>query len=71
MTTGFGLEGKVVIVTGAAGGLGREFALGFAAEGAKIVAADVQEVGIAETVKLVEQAGGPALAVTVDVTNRE
>jgi NAD(P)-dependent dehydrogenase (short-subunit alcohol dehydrogenase family) len=71
MTTGFGLQNKVVIVTGAAGGLGREFALGFAAEGAKIVAADVQEAGLAETVALVEAAGGKALAVKVDVTSRE
>lgn len=70
-TTGFGLQGKVVVVTGAAGGLGREFALGFAAEGAKIVAADVQEAGLAETVALVQAAGGQALAVKVDVTSRE
>lgn len=70
MTTGFGLEGKVVVITGAAGGLGREFALGFAAEGAHIVAADVQEAGLNQTVAQVEALGGKALAVTVDVTNR-
>jgi NAD(P)-dependent dehydrogenase (short-subunit alcohol dehydrogenase family) len=67
---GFELENKVVVITGAAGGLGREFALGFAAEGAKIVAADVAEAGLAETVKLVEAAGGEALAVKVDVTSK-
>jgi len=70
MSVGFELTDKVVIITGAAGGLGREFALGFAAEGAKIVAADVQAAGIAETVALVEAAGGQALAVTVDVTSK-
>lgn len=70
MTTGFGLQGKVVVITGAAGGLGREFALGFAAEGAIIVAADVQESGLAETVAQVEAAGSKALAVKVDVTDR-
>lgn len=70
MSVGFELTDKVVIITGAAGGLGREFALGFAAEGAKIVAADVQAAGIAETVALVEAAGGEALAVTVDVTSK-
>lgn len=71
MATGFELQDKVVIITGAAGGLGREFALGFAAEGAKIVAADVQEAGLAETVKLVEAAGGQARAIQVDVTKKQ
>lgn len=70
MNQGFGLAGKVVVITGAAGGLGREFALGFAAEGAKIVAADVQLAGVEETAKLVEAAGGQALAVQVDVTKK-
>ncbi|MDE2409920.1 MAG: SDR family NAD(P)-dependent oxidoreductase, partial [Actinomycetales bacterium] len=70
MTVGFELQDKVVVITGAAGGLGREFALGFAAEGAKIVAADVSEAGLAETVSLVEAAGGQALAVRVDVTSK-
>jgi NAD(P)-dependent dehydrogenase (short-subunit alcohol dehydrogenase family) len=70
VTVGFELQDKVVVITGAAGGLGREFALGFAAEGAKIVAADVSEAGLAETVKLVEAAGGEALAVRVDVTSK-
>ena len=71
MSTGFGLQGKVVVITGAAGGLGREFALGFAAEGADIVAADVNEAGLAETVRLVTVTGRSAIAVRVDVTNRE
>lgn len=70
MTVGFELQDKVVVITGAAGGLGREFALGFAAEGAKIVAADLSEAGLAETVSLVEAAGGQALAVRVDVTSK-
>lgn len=70
MNKGFGLEGKVVVVTGAAGGLGREFALGFAAEGAQIVVADVAEAGMKQTVELVEQAGGKAVAVVVDITKR-
>ena len=71
MSTGFGIQGKVVVITGAAGGLGREFALGFAAEGADIVAADVNEAGLAETVRLVTETGRSAIAVRVDVTNRE
>ncbi|WP_296630477.1 3-oxoacyl-ACP reductase family protein [Rhodoluna sp.] len=71
MAVGFELNDKVVIITGAAGGLGREFALGFAAEGAKIIAADLQEAGLAETVKLVEAAGGQAKAIQVDVTKKQ
>jgi len=59
-----GLMGKRVVITGAAGGLGRAFALGFAAEGAQVMAADVNAEGIAQTAQL---AGG--LAQVVDVTN--
>jgi NAD(P)-dependent dehydrogenase (short-subunit alcohol dehydrogenase family) len=43
--TGLGLKGKRVIVTGAAGGLGRTFAVAFADAGARIVAADVNISG--------------------------
>ena len=42
-------DGKVVIVTGAAGGLGRAFAQGFAAEGAQLVVADIDQAGVEET----------------------
>ena len=59
-----GLQGKRVVVTGAAGGLGRAFALGFAQAGAKVLAADVNADGIAETARLT---GGQAQV--VDVTN--
>jgi len=60
--------GKTVIVTGAAGGLGRAFAEGFAARGANIVVADMNETGSAETVACIEKAGGHAIAVATDVT---
>ena len=59
-----GLQGKRVVVTGAAGGLGRAFALGFAQAGAMVLAADVNADGIAETARLT---GGQAQV--VDVTN--
>lgn len=59
-----GLQGKRVVVTGAAGGLGRAFALGFAQAGATVLAADVNADGIAETARLT---GGHAQV--VDVTN--
>lgn len=61
-------EGKVVIVTGAAGGIGRATALAFAHGGAKVVAADVDDDGGAETVAMIEVAGGTAIYVRTDVT---
>lgn len=60
---------RTVLITGAAGGLGRAFALGFAAQGDRVVVADVNVGGARETVALVEAAGGTALAVPVDVTD--
>jgi NAD(P)-dependent dehydrogenase (short-subunit alcohol dehydrogenase family) len=71
MISGFELVNKVVVITGAAGGLGREFALGFANAGAKILVADLEIVGATETVELIKAAGGQAAAVHVDVTSRE
>ena len=64
MTNGNGsFAGKVAFVTGAANGIGRAAALAFAREGAGVVAADVSEQGNQETVRLIEGAGGRALAV--------
>ena len=63
------LKDKVAIITGAARGIGRAFAVGFAREGADIVVADVSD-GSA-TVKLVEEAGGRAIYVKTDVSNEE
>jgi NAD(P)-dependent dehydrogenase (short-subunit alcohol dehydrogenase family) len=63
--------GKVAFVTGAASGIGRAAALAFAREGASVVAADVSEQRNRETVSLVEEHGGRALAVRCDVTRAE
>jgi 3-hydroxybutyrate dehydrogenase len=63
------LDGKVAIVTGAASGIGRAIALRYAAEGARVVVADVQETASAAVVGQVEAAGGEALAVAMDVTS--
>ncbi|MEY3889560.1 MAG: hypothetical protein RLZZ90_217 [Actinomycetota bacterium] len=71
MSSMIDFEGKVVIVTGAAGGLGRAFALGFANQGGNIVVADIDEAGLAETVAQVEATGAKAIAVKVDVTSKE
>jgi hypothetical protein len=59
--------GKVVSVTWATSGIGRATALAFAREGASIVVADVAADGNRETARLIEQAGGQALAVACDV----
>lgn len=56
------------VVTGGAGGLGRAFCLELAARGAQIVVADIDEAGAAQTVGLVERAGGTAVATRCDVS---
>ncbi|HVU08565.1 MAG TPA: SDR family oxidoreductase [Verrucomicrobiae bacterium] len=63
--------GKVAFVTGAASGIGRAAALAFACEGASVVAADVSERNNQETVRLIEEQGGRAIAVRCDVTKAE
>ncbi|WP_372387274.1 SDR family NAD(P)-dependent oxidoreductase [Xanthomonas axonopodis] len=50
--------GKVAVITGTGGGMGREAAIRFAAEGARVVGCDLKEEGNAETVELVRAAGG-------------
>lgn len=63
--------GKVAFVTGAASGIGRAAALAFAGEGASVVVADVSDPGNQETVRMIEELGGRALAVRCDVTRSE
>jgi NAD(P)-dependent dehydrogenase (short-subunit alcohol dehydrogenase family) len=62
-----GFEGKVALITGAGSGIGREAALGFARGGAKVVVSDVSDAAGAETVSLIEQAGGSAIYVRANV----
>ena len=62
------LQDKVVIITGAGSGVGRASALLFAAGGARVVVADVVDDWAAETVRLVTEAGGTAVAQHCDVT---
>ena len=52
------LKDRVAIVTGAAGGIGEAIARAFAHEGAIVVAADINEIGAAETVKEIREANG-------------
>lgn len=60
---------RTVLITGAAGGLGRAFALGFAAQGDRVVVADTNLEGAQQTVALVSAAGGTALALQANVTS--
>jgi NAD(P)-dependent dehydrogenase (short-subunit alcohol dehydrogenase family) len=61
------LEGKVALITGAGMGIGREAAVLFATEGARVVVADIDDKSAKETERLVDMNGGQALAVTGDV----
>jgi NAD(P)-dependent dehydrogenase (short-subunit alcohol dehydrogenase family) len=61
------LKDRVAFISGAGLGIGREAALLFAAEGARVVVADIDEKSARETVRGVEAAGGQGLAVVGDV----
>jgi 3-oxoacyl-[acyl-carrier protein] reductase len=61
------VAGKTIAITGAARGLGQEFARHLAASGANLIVSDVNDCGA--TVELVSSAGGKAVAVTLDVTD--
>lgn len=62
------VTGLTAVVTGGAAGIGRATCLTFAAEGAQVVVSDVDAKGGAETVSLIEKAGGKAIFVAADVS---
>ena len=62
------LKDKVALITGAGSGIGRETAVLFAAEGAKVVVVDVNDAGGNETVTMVRAQGGDAVTVHADVS---
>jgi NAD(P)-dependent dehydrogenase (short-subunit alcohol dehydrogenase family) len=61
------LEGKVVIITGAGGGIGRDSSRVFAAAGAKLVLTDISQEALGETVKAVSDDGYNAVGIVTDV----
>lgn len=67
VTDGFGLEGRVAVVTGAAAGIGRQAAQTFAEAGARLVIGDVDEAGLAQTAALI---GTSATTLRTDVSRK-
>ncbi|NEA40113.1 SDR family NAD(P)-dependent oxidoreductase [Streptomyces sp. SID11385] len=65
-----GLEGRSVVITGAGSGIGRATALKFAAEGARVVVADLDGERAKSVVAEIEQGGGSAFAVVGDLSER-
>ena len=66
----FRLDGRVAVVTGAGGGLGEGECLALAAAGAAVACAERDEEKLAAVVEKVQAAGGRAVGVVTDVSDR-
>ncbi|MDE0388839.1 MAG: SDR family oxidoreductase [Rhodospirillales bacterium] len=66
----FDLSGRVAVITGGGSGLGRAIAVGYAQCGVSVVVADINEEGAAETKATIDEQGGSAVTVPLDVTKR-
>jgi 3-hydroxybutyrate dehydrogenase len=65
------LQGKSALVTGAASGIGKEIALAYAREGAKVAIADLNKGAADATAAEINKAGGKAIGVAMDVVNED
>jgi 3-oxoacyl-[acyl-carrier protein] reductase len=65
------LENKVIIITGAGSGIGKETALLFVKEGAKVIVADINEKSGGETLAEIKKSGGEGYFAKLDVSNRD
>lgn len=67
-TDGYGLDGRVCVVTGGGSGIGQGIAIALAAEGARVAVLDRNEAGANETLAVLD--GGTGIALACDVTDR-
>ena len=65
------LTGKTALVSGAAGGIGRAISIAFAEAGAAVACCDINLAGAEETARLIETAGGRAIAQPLRCRNRK
>ena len=65
------IEGVVVVITGAASGIGRALARVFAASGASVVAGDLDGTGADETAQLIRSTGGAAVGAVADASSTD
>ena len=65
------LKDNVALVTGAGSGIGREIAIEMAKAGGRLAICDIDMDGAAQTVKMIEEAGGEAAPFEMDVTNED
>lgn len=65
------MRDKVAVVTGAANGIGREIAIAFSREGARVAVADLKLESASEVVREIERDGGRALALAMDVARED
>ena len=65
------MQGNVAVVTGAGSGIGRQIALSFAREGARLAICDIDMAAARRVVGELEEAGAEAMAVEMDVTSEE